>query len=510
MRAMSDLERGVNALPRLHTAIALADGLGLEGEERRAFERHARPSEDDGEPAGEPLAVPLPGASAAHPRLVRGRWVARRCLLALVADRSNRVVSLIGPGGVGKTRLALEVAARLERSGRVRRARRPSTTRHCWRRRSATCSVSITVRRGPTCSRSSDHVGSHRSRSSSTTWSSSSNAAGDVATLVRSCPGVSIVTTSRVPLRITGEVRFAVGPLATSSDQLARTGRTCSSSSLVRRRRAPCDGSSGRTTSTTSPSCAPARRSAARHRAGGGACRDRGPGRGAPSSGPRPRPARERSQRRAHPATRACAPPSSGASGSCRRPPGRRSPRSACSPPGRRPTRRWPCGGCRATSTPAFFDLSRCWPKRTSSGVEADRLRCRRRGSSMFETTRQFARQQARGVRSWSSSPASRLTRVGRRSGGAGRARPRSVRTRRRGSTCSTGSCRTCAPSRVGWPSRGPTTPTIRACARGGRAAAVLGHPIAVERGRGVAERRAGPSGRYRGRRGRRRRRRSA
>src|SRR5690606_13320884 len=38
-------------------------------------------------------------------------------------------------------------------------------------------------------------------------------AAGDVAALLRACPAVQIVATSRVPLRIAGEVRFAVRPL---------------------------------------------------------------------------------------------------------------------------------------------------------------------------------------------------------------------------------------------------------------------------------------------------------
>ena len=188
VRAVSDLERGVNALPRLHTAIALADGLGLQGAERRAFERHARPSEDDGEPAGEPLAVP----SRARPPLTLDAFVDDGsrvdAVLSLVADRSNRVVSLTGPGGVGKTRLALEVAARLE--GPVayvaaRVPRRPGTAGGGDRRRARCRSRSDT---DPLASLV-DHVGSHRLTLVLDNLEQLVDAAGDVATVVRSCPG---------------------------------------------------------------------------------------------------------------------------------------------------------------------------------------------------------------------------------------------------------------------------------------------------------------------------------
>jgi predicted ATPase/transcriptional regulator with XRE-family HTH domain len=218
VRAVSDLERGVNARPRLHTATALADGLGLEGAERRAFERRARPSEGDGEPAGEPLAVP----ARARPPLTLDSFVddgARvDAVLALIADRANRVVSLTGPGGVGKTRLSLEVAARLE--GPVAHVALASLDDPALV--AAAIGDALGVEHGPTRTHLEslvDHVGAHRLTLVLDNFEQLVDAAGDVAVLVRSCPGVSIVTTTRIPLRITGEVRFPVGPLATSGAQ---------------------------------------------------------------------------------------------------------------------------------------------------------------------------------------------------------------------------------------------------------------------------------------------------
>jgi predicted ATPase/DNA-binding CsgD family transcriptional regulator len=46
-----------------------------------------------------------------------GRSAQQAALLVLLADRENRVVTVTGRGGVGKTRLALEVAATLEHNG---------------------------------------------------------------------------------------------------------------------------------------------------------------------------------------------------------------------------------------------------------------------------------------------------------------------------------------------------------------------------------------------------------
>ncbi len=137
----------------------------------------------------------------------------------LVADRSNRVVSLTGPGGVGKTRLALEVAARLE--GPVAYVALASLDDPAPL--AAAIGDVVGVDHGPTRTHLAslvDHIGSQRFTLVLDNLEQLVDAAGHVATVVRSCPGVSIVTTTRVPLRISGEVRFAVGLLATTGDRL--------------------------------------------------------------------------------------------------------------------------------------------------------------------------------------------------------------------------------------------------------------------------------------------------
>lgn len=110
VRAISDLERGVNRAPRRDTLELLADALGLESDERRRWERKRRAAATQAASPtrhatsiSEHTTAPLP--SPLTPLVGRERDVAdvRRLLAA------NRLVTLVGPGGVGKTRLALEV-----------------------------------------------------------------------------------------------------------------------------------------------------------------------------------------------------------------------------------------------------------------------------------------------------------------------------------------------------------------------------------------------------------------
>jgi predicted ATPase/transcriptional regulator with XRE-family HTH domain len=125
-RAISDLERGQRNRPWRETIQLLADALKLPPAERAQLTASARGSasslgsESSGAlsaspaPSLDPTILPLspdPIPASATALLGRGAEVAG--LLALLGQSGNRVVTIVGPGGVGKTRLALEVAREL-------------------------------------------------------------------------------------------------------------------------------------------------------------------------------------------------------------------------------------------------------------------------------------------------------------------------------------------------------------------------------------------------------------
>ncbi|WP_162942205.1 ATP-binding protein [Desertimonas flava] len=207
-RAVSDLERGVNARPRLHTAVALAEGLALDAEERATFERYARPD-------SEPVVGSPPLAGRARPPHTVDSFVDSPSLddlLALVGDRSNRLVTLIGPGGAGKTRLAIELAHRLD--GTVAFVALAPLDDPTFL--AVTVGNALGAEPGPARTPLEsliEHLAPLTMTVILDNLEQVVDAATDLAAVIRTCPGVTIVATSRVPLHIGGEVRFPVRPL---------------------------------------------------------------------------------------------------------------------------------------------------------------------------------------------------------------------------------------------------------------------------------------------------------
>ncbi len=99
-RAISDLERGLKAMPHRHTVELLAEALELPIEDlERAVPRRRGPRSSRDRA---PLPVP--------PTSFVGRDAEIRAVTTLLRQPETRFVTVIGPPGIGKTRLVLAVA----------------------------------------------------------------------------------------------------------------------------------------------------------------------------------------------------------------------------------------------------------------------------------------------------------------------------------------------------------------------------------------------------------------
>jgi predicted ATPase/DNA-binding XRE family transcriptional regulator len=207
VRGLSDLERGVNRTARRETARLFADALGLSGEARTQFLEAAR---------GRPTArSPSPGSLPIPPTPLVGRERELAAVLDLLAREHVRLVTLTRVGGTGKTRLALEVAARA--AERFRDGVRfvdlapladPALVA------AVAQELGVTEQPGQTLS---DALIAFLAGKGLLlvldNFEHLLDAAPLVSTLIGRCPGLVVLATSRPPLRLRGEHVFAVPPL---------------------------------------------------------------------------------------------------------------------------------------------------------------------------------------------------------------------------------------------------------------------------------------------------------
>ena len=212
VHAVSALERGERRRPHVETMRALSAALDLTGAARDAFHESAR------SPAQATAVDELTGVSLPVPLTVLlGRDKEVQTLRQWLADPAARLITLIGPGGVGKTRLALELARAIAGESAIRvifvplaAIRDPAFVESAIAE--AFGLVDVTARDLPR--RAAVACENHSTLLVLDNFEQVLSAAPPIADLLTAVPPLRLLVTSRAPLRVRGEREYVVGPLA--------------------------------------------------------------------------------------------------------------------------------------------------------------------------------------------------------------------------------------------------------------------------------------------------------
>jgi len=212
VHAVSALERGERKRPHLETVRALSAALDLTGPSRDALFTSARSPVHD--PAADELNDPsLPLALT----VLIGRDADVQTLREWLADDAARLITLTGPGGSGKTRLAIELARMIAIEGATRVVFAPLAAI----RSPAFVTSAIAEALGlpdvtsvDLARRARIACGDHPTLLVLDNFEQVLDAAPLVADLLTSVAALRVLATSRAPLRLRGEREYAVGPLA--------------------------------------------------------------------------------------------------------------------------------------------------------------------------------------------------------------------------------------------------------------------------------------------------------
>jgi predicted ATPase/DNA-binding XRE family transcriptional regulator len=212
VHAVSALERGERRRPHVATVRALSAALDLTGLKRDAFVASARASAQEAVVDGLGVgSLPLP------PTPLLGRDAAMQALRGWLEDPAVRLITLTGPGGAGKTRLALELARAIAAESATRLVFVPLAAV----RNSAFVASAIAESLGLSDVTELDLPWRARAACGGCSallvldnFEQVLDAASLVADLLSSVPSLRVLITSRAPLRLRGEREFVVGPLA--------------------------------------------------------------------------------------------------------------------------------------------------------------------------------------------------------------------------------------------------------------------------------------------------------
>jgi predicted ATPase/transcriptional regulator with XRE-family HTH domain len=215
--AIRALERGRRTAPHPGTVVVLADALDLPASVRAAFIAAAAETPASSPERVVPPAVAPPSMLPSSPTVLIGREREEASVAHLLKKTRGRLVTLTGPGGVGKTRLALQVTATLRREF----ADGVTFVDLSPVRDAALLPDAITralgVRTFDSQSAQAALLAYLRERACLLVLDNFEqivDAAPFVATLLEQCPRLSILATSRIPLQLRAEQQFPVSPLA--------------------------------------------------------------------------------------------------------------------------------------------------------------------------------------------------------------------------------------------------------------------------------------------------------
>lgn len=233
--AISLLERGLTQGPQRGTVEMLATALELDAEEAVAFvaaTRHGRWTDTVAQeresaasqtPAGDARLTSLPDKTLPIPWTpLYGREHDEEVLLGLLQDPTPRLVTLIGPAGVGKTRLALLVATQLRDVLRQKVIYVDLIPIHEVARTLPAIAEALGVQESgdkPLRDVVIQALGRQPLVLVLDNFEQILSAARVVLELLVACPNVKALVTSRSPLNVRGEQCYSVAPLALPSSE---------------------------------------------------------------------------------------------------------------------------------------------------------------------------------------------------------------------------------------------------------------------------------------------------